>query len=264
MKWLNPVFLKDGTALPSQESAASHTILSAMSLGLITKSGNEYRLSDSHLPQSFLAFTDDVHTRLCEAPSDDPDRVLLEAYAWVVLKTDLDGGFSWFADWNTKELADAINYSLPARDQSDEGRRFNATKIPPWYGWLVAVGLFKDLANGDKYPYVTERLARVLADSGLAFDTELPAQKVLNVIAQRMPYLDNGALLKEATKRAGTVRPRHLSRVLSVALRDLDDEGRLVLRPVGDSSQNIPLAPDNFHKKNSIGLVTLKKDLAYV
>jgi hypothetical protein len=78
-----------------------------------------------------------------------------------------------------------------------------------------------------------------------------------------MPYLDGGALLNETLARAGASAPRQLTRVLSVALRDLHDEGRLVMGLLGDSSDMIQLAPDPRHKTQTVAFFNLKTELAH-
>ena len=259
MAWLNPLFRRGDGTVQSQESAAGQTILAALSLEMIASDGRGYVLAIDHAPRTFLEFADLVHRRLCTSAPDDPDHVLLAAYAWVVANVEKFDGFSWLSVWGRKQLADGINHDLPARDQSDEGRRFNDTKIAPWRAWLNCLGLQQDLPAGGTYPYVAERLSRELSHAGLATNRELSASDVLEVVAQRMPYLDGGHLLNETLRRSGVTPPRRLTRILSVALRDLHDEGRLKMGLRGDSSGAIQLAADPRHRVQTVGSFNLAK-----
>jgi hypothetical protein len=256
MAWLNPEFRRGLNTIQTQESAASQTILAALSLEFIVADGRIYNLTTESAPPNFLAFMDAVHARLCSVAPDDPDRVLLEAYAWVVHNTEREGSFGWLSSWKRSSIADAINTALPARDQADEGRKFNETKL----GWLNALGLQNELPAGGSYPYITERLFRELSASKLPVGREVSAQEVLAVIAQRMPYLDGGGLLNEILIRAKATPSRHLSRVLSVALRDLHDEGRLQMGLRGDSTSMVQLTPDPRHKIQTVAFFNLKGD----
>lgn len=260
--WLNPEFSRREGDVSSHSSAANQTIQAALSLDLIAGEGGSYSLTRTDVPQEFLGFADMVHQRLCNAPQGDPDRVLLEAYAWVVLKIDLEKGFGWLADWRSSRLADEINHDLRALDPADDSRRFNDTKIPSWRAWLAALGLQQALPAGGHYPYVAERLKRELVASDLPLERELPANQVLALIAQRMPYLDDGRLMTEMLERKGDTPPRHLSWVLSIALRDLQEEGSLVVGVRGDSADMVQLAPDRLHKTNTASFFVLREELA--
>jgi len=260
--WLNPEFTRrEGTSI-SQLSAANQTIQAALSLDLITADAKNYSLTGTNAPQTFLEFADVVHERLCNTDEGDPDRVLLDAYAWVVLKIEREEGFGWLTSWRNSRLADEVNHDLRAADQVDDSRKFNDTKIPSWRAWLAALGLQVELPTSGHYPYIAERLARELLASDLPLERELPAKQVLEVIAHRMPYVDDGKFMKEVLARKGDTPPRHLSRVLSVSLRDLQEEGVLVVGVRGDSSEMVQLAPDRFHKTSTASFFLLKKELA--
>ena len=94
-------------------------------------------------------------------------------------------------------------------------------------------------SRGALYPTITERLERelsVLVDT-LSPVTEHVFADFLVSLGQRMPYIDGGALFIDLAQREG-LRPmgRRLSRVLSNALRDLHDDGRIELIAVGDTA----------------------------
>ena len=92
---------------------------------------------------------------------------------------------------------------------------------------------------------------------------ELPIADVLDVVSARMPYLDGGRITSALpANRGATARQgRHLSSVLSVALRDLHDERRLNLRVMGDATDLRELAPDPLHEVASVkSIVILEPD----
>ncbi|WP_304051303.1 hypothetical protein, partial [Jatrophihabitans endophyticus] len=74
----------------------------------------------------------------------------------------------------------------------------------------------------------------------------------------RMPYVDGGSLHRRALSRRGAAPPRRVSRLLSVALRDLHDEGVLQLRVTGDATGLTELAPD-VHPIRTVQTIVLKE-----
>ena len=81
----------------------------------------------------------------------------------------------------------------------------------------------------------------------------LPVDTVLQTLAQRMPYLDRGAL-RARVAAAASIKddPKRLSHLLSAALRELHDEGRIELDRRGDATGYVDLAPDPFHEVKSV------------
>lgn len=256
--WLSPRYRRDGAERPASK-AVLPAVNVAKDLALVRLEGHTHLLAVA-APSSMEDFSDLVHESLAGFEPHEPDAVLMEAMAWVVLKCDQEKSFGWLSDWNRKVLADAINRSLPPRAAGDgDDRRFNDVKIPYWFRWLHSVDLMADLGNEGWYPYVAERVARTLRRSGLPTGQELPAQTVLSAISAGMPYLDGGRLWTAAAGRMGFTPPAHLSRVLSVALRDLHDDGRIMLNPLGDQTGLSYLADDRRHKLQSFITVTLSE-----
>lgn len=259
--WLSPRYRRD-----AEDRAPSKAVWPAVNvardLSLVRLDGQSHFLAVPP-PSSIAAFADHVHDSLAGFEPHEPDAVLFEAMAWVVLKCDQEKSLGWLAATNRKTLADAINRSLPPRAVEDgDDRRFNDVKIPFWLRWLQSVDLMTDFGNEGWYPYVPARVARSLKAAGLPFGQELPAHSVLSAISARMPYLDGGRLWTAAAGSIGFTPPQHLSRVLSIALRDLHDDGRLVLNPIGDQTGLTYLAEDRRHKLQSFSTVTLAETLA--
>jgi hypothetical protein len=229
----------------------------AASLELVKREGTSYSLTSS-LAGSYSAFADQVHGRLCSINSSDPDYVVLETFAWVVAEVERRRSTAW-AGANPQEFADAVEHAIGGGQDASGDRRFNSTKIPAWRRWIVFMGLGVDLpGNIGFYPYIAERLARELSASGLPTDVDLPAAEPLELIAQRMPYIDGGFLFLQIASRTGLHLPaRRISRLLSIALRDLHDEGMIVLGMRGDASDLLELAPDGQHPIRNIQTIRL-------
>lgn len=255
LAWMSPRFARDGGQSGDQKSAVGAVIQCALSLELIAIDGRLHQLASPEASET--PFIDDVLDRLCALPAGEPDAVLLQAFAWVVLNSERDGALGWFSDWSGKDLADRIDSDLPPRSDGGTERRFNDTKVPPWRRWLIAAGLMVDLPGAGPYPYVAERLGRELHRGGLPLDTDLPAGQVLEVLARRMPYLDGGVIWRDIAGRMGFTPPDRLSRVLSIALRDLDETGLITLSRVRDTGGAAQLSPDPRHPVQSVTLIRL-------
>lgn len=213
----------------------------ASSLGLVTStSTNQYALAVD-TPPDLAGFADLVHDRLVALPDANVDTIVLEAYAAVVVLTEIDQSTRWLEAVG-KDRAKRINSVVRPGARNKDGElidRFNDTKIAAWTRWMVFLGLGFALPKGPFYPYPTQRLerefARGQAGGGAA---ALEVDDLLLFLAERMPYLDGGRLMAACVTQARLAPlERTFSRVLSGALRDLHDDRRLVLAPVGDASQ---------------------------
>lgn len=108
------------------------------------------------------------------------------------------------------------------------------------------------------HPDVTRRVDIELRRAALPTGVPLPVETVLQTLAQRMPYLDRGALRARVAATASLKDdPKRLSHLLSAALRELHDEGRIELDRRGDATGYIDLAPDPFHEVKSVLTVKL-------
>ncbi|RWX60157.1 hypothetical protein EN780_32740 [Mesorhizobium sp. M4B.F.Ca.ET.089.01.1.1] len=84
------------------------------------------------------------------------------------------------------------------------------------------------------------------------------------MVAERMPYLDGGRLFKASAELARLAPlERKLSRVLSGALRDLHDDKRVTLDPIGDAKQTYALTQEP-HAVKSIKTVSLQMEAVHV
>jgi hypothetical protein len=258
LAWINPVFVQGGIARTITGEPDGQALGSASSLELVHRDGGDYQLTRT-APASFRVFADEVHDRLCRIGSEDPDFVVLQVFAFVVAETDRRRSTLWLMI-NAVDLADTINVGLGEQSESQTDRAFNTSKMAAWRRWLAFLGLITELPDRMSfYPYVADRLLRELVRANLPRGEEIPAARLLEVVARRLPYLDGG-LLHAAATTGDRPAGRRLSRVLSTALRDLHDEGTIEIRVRGDAADVHELAPD-LHPLKSLQSIVLKATL---
>ena len=86
----------------------------------------------------------------------------------------------------------------------------------------------------------------------------LDAAVFLKAVAETMPYLDGGSLFDGAARRIRwKPNPRELSTPLSVALRDLHEEGRIQLKMYGDTRDAFTLSQDQTSTIKAVRTVTI-------
>jgi hypothetical protein len=265
--WLKPN-MRDVNKRAAESDHNIRQLLGATtSLGLIeSPSQNQYRLC-VNVPPTLQQFADIVHDRLIGLDWDSADSIVLEAYAAVVVLTEADQQTGWLED-GAKDRAARINGAVRSEssdDEKDEGKkRFNSTKFSPWQRWMVFLGLGFPLRRGGFYPYPVQRLERELAHvrAGGGSLASLEISDFLSVIAERMPYLDDGRLFKASAEQVRFApRERRISRVLSGALLDLHDDKRLLLTPVGDSKQTYSLTSEP-HAIKSVNMISVEQGAA--
>lgn len=251
--WLNPAFVTDGVARPIGGEAERQVIGAASSLDFLKPEATDYVLAAPPLAD-YEAYADEVHDRLCQTSSDHPDHVMLETFAWLGLKAESSG-----TDWAAAgDFADRVEADLGNAETGD-ARRFNDTKQTAWRRWMGFLGLAVQLpVRLSFHPDVTRRVDIELRRAALPTGVPLPVETVLQTLAQRMPYLDRGTLRARVAATASLKDdPKRLSHLLSAALRELHDEGRIELDRRGDALGYIDLAPDPFHEVKSVLTVKL-------
>lgn len=244
------------------QSSIRQLIGATTSLGFIeSPSQNRYRLSIV-VPATLEGFADLAHEHLIGVGWDDADSVVLEAYAAVVVLTELDQQTSWL-DAVAKDRAARINAAIRPGEPGKDGKvpdRFNATKYSPWLRWMTFLGLGFALPKGEFYPYPVQRLQRELARARTAKPFDVRDFMVL--VAGWMPYLDGGRLFAASAEQARLApRERSVSRVLSGAFRDLHDDKRITLETIGDAAQTYALASEP-HAIRSVKTITVALEAA--
>jgi hypothetical protein len=260
--WLNPPFLRSGVARAAANSGADQTIRAASGLGLVaSEDGCDALTPEAEGLTDRRRLADFVHRRLIAGAIDEPDAVLARVFAFVIVSSERAGGTAWLHEIANKPFADAVNLVLPKRENwGEQGRPFNEFRLAPFWRWMTFVGLAIDLA-GNPHPYVADRLAIELKAAELPVGTELPIERLLEVVRARMPYLDGGSLYGElATAMSLPPRPRGVSPILSTALRDLQEEGALTLATRSDAAGVLNLSRDIYSPVSSAQLVTLNPE----
>lgn len=269
LEWLVPTIRRVSggsatlTALPNR-SAAQQTIGAAVSLGLVESSSNLVRLLLAEVPANLDTFRDLVYSKLLQTTANDPDYLILEVFCWYVVRCESLGGTEWASELTRDAIADGVVKDLQTTDRGAD-RIFNATKVPFWRNWATFVGLgieFPISSTPSFHPYVYSRLAtelKSLADT-LGYDKELEATSFLDALALRMPYLDRGAMFRALSAAMKLpVRQSQISLILSTAIRELHDEGKLTVNAPGDATGTVQLAPDLVHKLKYIKTVTINR-----
>lgn len=205
-------------------------------------------LTASVLTQTQMA--DWMHDMLCGLEADDKNAVIFETYAWLAARSDKSGSMAWMHEMNAGTFASAAAEGLLGLDD-DGDVKMNSSKVVAWRRWLNFLGLAVVLPSPmQAQPSPAARLQRELVRAGVAGQT-LPAQAFIGLIAERMPYLDRGRLYRQACERLGhPPSSTQLSPLLSVALRDLHDEGVIEMTQVGDAAGIIRLTEDPTHPTN--------------
>lgn len=252
---LNPGFSRDGIEIRAKDSLSGNAHGAALSLKLV-EAGRDRAALLIEPPLNFAAFADHVHDRLVGLSSGETDAPILDAFAWIAAESDRRGGLDWIYQTGREEFADLANGALVGED--DDGRIMNPTKVVAWRRWLSFLGLGVALPfeRTPDFPSPADRVSRELRRAALAANTSLSAGEFVSLIAARMPYLDRGRLFNQACARIGHVPTTgRLSPLLSIALRDLHDEGAISLRPSGDAAERLRLSEDSAHAIDAFSTV---------
>lgn len=269
VRWLKPEYRGVPQRTPEEDHINIRQLLGAsVSLGLIESlTARQYRLVID-VPNTLEAFADYVHDRLVAVDASDPDSILLEAYAAVVVLTQVNQQTSWL-EGAGKDRAARIDSAVRPGPKNDDGKsdpRFNSTKFSAWQRWMTFLGLGFPLPRGEFYPYPVQRLERELDRMllGQGAPRTLEIAEFMKQIANRMPYLDGGRLFQMSADQVRLAPlEREISRVLSGALRDLHDDGRLLLATIGDAKQTYALTQEP-HTIRSIKTVSVDSERRHV
>ena len=238
--WLVPRNIIGREEASRPKEALEQTISAARSLCLISD-GSPVSPTLA-VPDTIESFADLAHRQLCALPDDDANSVVLHVYAWFVIRAEQSPESLYRP--GREALVAEIDGAFP-RSEGEEARTFNSTKFAPWARWASFLGLGSELPNTPFFPYPAERVLRELraiaAEQG--FDNDLDFREVRDNLSKRMSYLDGGEIFVDMSRRVG-FRTRTLSRVLSNVLRDLHQEGQILLTALGDSAERVPFAPD--------------------
>lgn len=238
--WLVPRNLVERVEVGRPKEALDQTISAARSLRLISE--NSPISSVGAVPKTIEGFADLAHRQLCTLPENDANVVILKVYAWFMIRAEQEA--TSLHRPSREALVDEIDGAFP-RSEEEQAKTFNSTKIKPWTRWASFLGLGSELPNCPFFPYPAKRvlheLYAIATEQG--FDRDLEFREVQNELSKRMPYLDGGEIFHKMTQQM-SFRTRTLSRVLSMVLRDLHQEGHIHLTSLGDSAERVQFAPD--------------------
>jgi hypothetical protein len=255
---LDPRF-EGGRKDETESDAFKQTVQAAVGLDLVKRDRDMLELLNPRVAESLATFADDIHTYLCAPEFQGGDSLVLAGFAVLVGECDLEGGSNWLLSSPREALVDRLNARLIRGNRRDEAV-LNTSRLTQWFRWLSFLGLATGLGGrGERpYPYVAPRLARELASAARPPDAaEIPAREFLSWIALRMPYLDGGAVQRELLGGAGSGSGGRVSLLISIALRDLHDDGMIRLITSGDAGDNVLLTEDKYHNVRAFRAVAL-------
>jgi hypothetical protein len=263
-EWLAPTYRSAEHTTPKDEERVREVFRVARDLKLLDADKNDW-VSTCELPPTRRELAYHVHAHLRGLPAEDPDAVLFRAYAWCVAYAE-GNGTAALVGKTASELAREIAAGLGRNKEEDDEKSFNTTKLSAWKDWMAFLGLgWNDLpgASGflpDPSRCIEEQLATLTSSS-----SRVEAKTFVSAVAKTLPYLDGGPLFEEACN-TGLTRPPNgqLSRVLSQAIRALQDSEVLRCVMEGDAKKGIGLFPDPLSSTNAFSHVEQLSGPSYV
>jgi hypothetical protein len=247
-EWLAPSYRNAQGGAPKDGDRVREVFRVARDLGLLESEGNDW-VNICELPSTRRLFALHVHKHLCGLPNEDPDAVLLRAYAWCVAFVEAFGTAE-LVDRGSQTIANEISEALGRSGEADDEKVFNPTKLAAWKDWMAFLGLgWNDLPGTNGFlPDPSRRIAEELAGL-VGSQSRVEGQVFIAAISRSLPYLDGGALFGEACNTRG-LHPAQgqISKLLSQALRMLDGDGVLKFDVVGDTKKGVSLSKDLLSK----------------
>jgi hypothetical protein len=250
-EWLVPQYRSAEASTQKSEERAQEVFRVSRDLKLLHAHEDDW-VGTSELPATRRGLALHVHAHLCGLSPEDPDAVLLRAYAWCVVYAEANGAAALITK-TAGELASEIAAGLGRPEEGDDDKSFNTTKLPAWKDWMAFLGLgWNDLPGTtgfllDPSKRIEEELVNLTSDG-----PRVEAEQFVEAIAKFLPYLDGGVLFEEACDNGLTRPPKgRLSRILSQALRALEANEFLRCEMEGDAKKGIALFPDPLSLTNA-------------
>lgn len=262
--WMSPASDRanadDETGEGTSKTRLSNTMGVARSLKLIEGVGDRHRVAADVAAATDLATL--VHERFV-ATQDDSDRLLVALYAFIVCRSQQEGGVSWLAQVTNKELADAAEAAFKATGDEHARITVNTTRFASWKEWTGFVGLgFDGIPRAPVFflPEATVRIGKELELLGteLGFDQAHAAAKVIGALSERCPYLDGGSAHRALATALGLQEQMQLSPILSRALRGLNTAQRITLEGGGDTSGSLTLVSDGVNRAQPFSRIRIR------
>jgi hypothetical protein len=263
-EWLAPAYRSADNATLKDGERVREVFRVARDLKLLDADGDDW-VNQCQLPATRRELAQYVHSHLLSLPTEDPDAVLLRAYAWCVAYAEANGTAALLSK-TASELAREIAAGLGRNKDEDEERSFNTTKLSAWKDWMAFMGLgWNDLPG----------VSGFLLDPSRRIEEELPALTLTSSrvdaksfvagIAKTLPYLDGGTLFEDACNTSQSRPPRgRLSRVLSQAIRALQDNEIFRCKMEGDAKEGLGLFPDPLSSTNAFSHIERIPHAAHV
>jgi hypothetical protein len=263
-EWLAPTYRTAESTQPKDGERVREVFRVARDLNLLDADQNDW-VSKCELPATRRAFALHVHAHLRSLAPDDPDAVLLRAYAWCVAYAEANGTAAVLSK-SPSELAREIAAGLGRNKEEDDDRSFNPTKLVAWKDWMEFLGLgWNNLPGTSGFLLDPSRRIEEEILTLTSSHSRLDAKSFVAAIATTLPYLDGGALLEEACNTVLMRPPKgQLSRVLSQAIRALQDNGVLRCDMVGDAKNGIGLFPDPLNSTNAFSHIQQLLEVSHV
>ncbi len=270
-EWLAPQYRSSDSVQPSSADRdgksgerVREVFRVARDLKLLDTDKDDW-VSTCELPTTRRAFARHVHAHLCGLAAEDPDAVLLRAYAWCAAYVEAHGTAA-LVNKSAKDLAREIAAGLGRRNEGDEDKVFNTTKLSAWKDWMAFLGLgWNDLPGATGF--IPDPSRRIEEELQILFtsDSRIDAGTFLSGIAKILPYLDGGSLFEEACKKGLASPPiGQLSRLLSIAIRALEQNAVIRCEMEGDAKISISLYPDPLSTTNSFSHVSQVRNTSNV
>lgn len=243
-EWLAPTYRSTENSTPKEGDRVREVYRVARDLGLLD-ADQERWVSMCELPATRREFAVHVHTHLRELPKDDPDAVLLRAYAWCVVFVE-QFGTADLLDRGAQTIASEISEALGRPEDTEDEKVFNSTKLSAWKDWMAFLGLgWNDLPGTKGFlPDPSRRIAEDLL-ALTSSQSRVEGEAFVTAISKSLPYLDGGVLFGEACDTRGARPPKgQISRLLSQALRTLNSDGVLKFDIEGDTKKGVALFKD--------------------
>jgi hypothetical protein len=250
-EWLTPQYRSAEPTTQKSGDRVREVFRVARDLKLLHADEDDW-VSTSELPATRRGLALHVHAHLCSLSPEDPDAVLLRAYAWCVAYAEANGTAVLITK-TAGALASEIAAALGRAEEGDDDKSFNTTKLSAWKDWMAFLGLgWNDLPGTPGFlPDPSRRIEEelvILTSHGPRMEAEL----FVEAIARLLPYLDGGLLFEEACANGLSRPPKgRLSRILSQALRALEANEVLRCEMEGDAKKGIALFPDPLSLTNA-------------
>ncbi len=253
---LQPLLLVETKNSGDVQSSANNTCRIAEDCGLIVENRDQ-KLEVCVPPEKFEtmpAFQQYMQSVVLGVTEEEKSNYLFNLFS------------AWYAVQNERVLQDLVKtgYDGPFNDQmfpDASTRYFNSTKLTAWRKWATFLGLGWPMRFGQREIIIPDATGRIrpLISELFPGKTLPPFGSFMERLALHCPELDGGALFDYCWQASRGVeeRGRHISLMLSTALRTLDGLGVICLEEQADALENWQLYPAQGNPHQQVTHITL-------